>query len=80
MVDSDNGKVTLAEIKKDIAHLRLSLDEYHRETCKRLDRVESEADKAAIDITRLQERQGWVTGLQGLSAAIGAVLGRIGQT
>ena len=83
MVDSsdpNNGRVTLAEIKKDIGYLTATVQNWHLEECKRLDDLEKEKDKTALDVARLQERQGWMTGVQAISVAIGAALGRIGQS
>ena len=83
MVDSsdpNNGRVTLAEIKKDIAYLSLQVQGFHHDACKRLEDLEKEKDKTTVDVARLQERQGWMTGVQAISVAVGAALGRIGQS
>lgn len=85
MPESDsNGRVTLAEIKKDIEYLTRKVESFCSETRHSLEDLDYRANVNRQDIIRMEERQkqttGWLAGLQAIAMAIGAALGRIGQT
>ena len=82
--DNGNGRVTLAEIKKDIAYLSRQVDQFCSLTSHQIEDLERRANENRNDIIRLEERQkqttGWLAGLQAIGMAIGAALGRVGQS
>jgi len=81
--DNGNGRITLAEIKKDIAYLTRTVDQFCSLTSHQIEELERKAVENRNDIIRLEERQrqstGWLAGMQAVGAAIAAALGRIGQ-
>lgn len=81
--DTGNGRVTLAEIKKDIAYLTRTVDQFCSVTRRQIDELDHRTDDNRNDIIRLEERQkqatGWLAGMQAVGAAIAAALGRVGQ-
>jgi len=81
--DNGNGRITLAEIKKDIAYLTRTVDQFCSLTSHQIEVLEAKAVENRNDIIRLEERQrqstGWLAGMQAVGAAIAAALGRVGQ-
>lgn len=81
--DNSNGRVTLAEIKKDIGYLSRQMDQFCDLTSHQIEELERIAATNRNDIIRLEERQrqatGWLAGMQAIGAAVAAALGRIGQ-
>jgi len=81
--DNGNGRITLAEIKKDIQYLSRQVDQFCDLASHQIEDLERKAAENRNDIIRLEERQrqsvGWLAGLQAVGAAIAAALGRIGQ-
>jgi len=81
--DNGNGRITLAEIKKDIAYLTRTVDQFCSVTSRQIDELDHRANENRNDIIRLEERQrqatGWLAGMQAVGAAIAAALGRVGQ-
>lgn len=81
--DNGNGRITLAEIKKDIQYLSRQVDQFCTLAGHQIEDLERKAAENRNDIIRLEERQrqstGWLAGMQAVGAAIAAALGRIGQ-
>ena len=81
--DNGNGRITLAEIKKDIAYLTRTVDQFCSLTSHQIEVLEDKAVENRNDIIRLEERQrqstGWLAGMQAVGAVIAAALGRVGQ-
>ena len=82
----DNNRVTLAEIKRDIAHLTESNERQYRNLNRRLDfleekveinvsEVRGQCNENRNQIARLDERQKAWTGILGALTMIGTTIG-----
>lgn len=78
--DTDNGRVTLAIVQRDILHLTQLVERWHDEDRTRLERLERCLEGIEARVTRNEERIGQTRSFLGiLNVILAAVAATIGS-
>ena len=72
--NGNNQRVTNAVLKRDIEHLISRVEEWHQESCDRLDAVEGQTRTNTTELARLDERQKTTTGMLSVLSVIGSTI------